>query len=213
MTNNKRVALVTGGNRGIGLEVCKQLGRKGLKIFLGSRDLSLGQKAAEQLRAEGLDVTSVQVDVSDDTSCDRVVELIRTQDIRLDVLVNNAGVLVDPRRHPPEQGVSSLLSTSIDVIRKSMEVNTYGAIRLIQRVVPLMTANGYGRIVNVSSGMGQLSDMNGGWPGYRISKVGLNAVTRIVADELQGKNILVNSACPGWVKTRMGGDEAERSPE
>jgi NAD(P)-dependent dehydrogenase (short-subunit alcohol dehydrogenase family) len=94
-----------------------------------------------------------------------------------------------------------------------MEVNTYGAIRLIQRVVPLMTANGYGRIVNVSSGMGQLSDMNGGWPGYRISKVGLNAVTRIVADELQGKNILVNSACPGWVKTRMGGDEAERSPE
>jgi len=94
-----------------------------------------------------------------------------------------------------------------------METNTYGAIRMIQRFVPLMKQQNYGRIVNLSSGMGQLSEMNGGWPGYRLSKTALNAVTRIVADVLQGLNILINSVCPGWVKTDMGSPDAELSVE
>ena len=131
---------------------------------------------------------------------------------RLDVLVNNAGILLDPPRHPPDAEGASIFNTKLDTIRGSLEANTFGALRLAQKFVPLMVKNGYGRVVNLSSGMGQLSDMNGGWPGYRISKVALNAVTRIFADETKGTNILVNSVCPGWVRTDMGGQEAELSP-
>jgi len=212
MTQVQRLALVTGGNRGIGYEVCRQLAVKGLRVLLGSRDLAAGEMAAAQLRTEKFEVTSVQTDVSDDASCDRLLAEIKNQYGRLDVLINNAGILADPARHPPDRDAASILITPLEVIRKSMEVNAYGAIRLAQRFAPLMVAHGYGRIVNVSSGMGQLADMNGGWPGYRVSKVALNAVTRILADELQGKNILVNSACPGWVQTRMGGDDADLAP-
>jgi NAD(P)-dependent dehydrogenase (short-subunit alcohol dehydrogenase family) len=179
---------------------------------MGSRDINAGQNAAQHLRSEGLDVTAIQVDVSDDQSCDQLLAQISKEHGIVNVLVNNAGILADPARHPPDREAASILNVSLDVIRNSMEVNTYGAIRLIQRLLPLMMANGYGRIVNVSSGMGQLADMNGGWPGYRISKVGLNAVTRIVADETTGTNVLVNSVCPGWVRTDMGGPEAELSP-
>lgn len=128
-------------------------------------------------------------------------------------MINNAGVLLDNSRHPPDPEGVSLFRTNLDIIRASMETNTYGAIRMIQRFVPLMKQQNYGRIVNLSSGMGQLSEMNGGWPGYRLSKTALNAVTRIVADVLQGLNILINSVCPGWVKTDMGSPDAELSVE
>ena len=212
MIQVQRLALVTGGNRGIGYEVCRQLAMKGLRVLLGSRDLPAGEAAASQLQAEWLDVTAVQIDVGDDANCDRLLTEINNQHGRLDVLINNAGILADPARHPPDRDAASILVTPLEVIRKSMEINAYGAIRLAQRFAPLMVAQGYGRIVNVSSGMGQLSDMNGGWPGYRVSKVALNAVTRILADELHGRNVLVNSACPGWVQTRMGGGDAELSP-
>jgi NAD(P)-dependent dehydrogenase (short-subunit alcohol dehydrogenase family) len=179
---------------------------------MGSRDINAGQEAARHLRSEGLDITAIQVDVSDDQSCDQLLAHISKEFGIVNVLVNNAGILADPARHPPDREAASILNVPIDVIRTSMEVNTYGAIRLIQRLLPLMMVNGYGRIVNVSSGMGQLAEMNGGWPGYRISKVGLNAVTRIVADETAGTNVLVNSVCPGWVRTDMGSPEAELSP-
>ena len=204
MTHQNRIALVTGANRGIGLEVSKQLSRKGYQILLGCRDLTEGRKALSQFDATA-QITPVSIDVSNDASCDALMKTLKTTVDHIDVLVNNAGVLVEPQ--------PGLLSCPLSAIQESIDVNTYGAIRLTQRLLPMMLAANYGRIVNVSSGMGQLTDMNGGWPGYRISKTALNAVTRIFADELQGKNILVNSVCPGWVKTRMGGEEAERTPE
>ena len=117
------------------------------------------------------------------------------------MLVNNAGVLLDPRG-------SRFLDSKLDTYRDTLETNFFGPLQLAQAVVPLMKANRYGRIVNLSSGMGQLDEMGSGTPAYRISKTALNALTRILAAEFRGSNILVNSMCPGWVKTGMGGDHA-----
>ena len=207
-----RVALVTGGNRGIGLEVCRQLGRQGYCVLLGARDLSKGKAAADLLSSEGLNVKPLKLDVTSESDAVGAYNFVVGAFGRLDVLVNNAGVLLDPPRHPPDAEGASIFNAKLDTIRSSLEANTFGALRLAQKFVPLMVKNGYGRVVNLSSGMGQLSDMNGGWPGYRISKVALNAVTRIFADETKGTNVLVNSVCPGWVRTDMGGQEAELSP-
>lgn len=208
----KRVALVTGGNRGIGLEVCRQLGRQGYTVLLGSRDITKGKAAADLLRTEGLNVSPLKLDVTSESDVASAYNYVVGAFGRLDVLVNNAGVLLDPPRHPPDAEGASIFNAKLDTIRGSLEANTFGALRLAQKFVPLMVKNGYGRVVNLSSGMGQLSDMNGGWPGYRISKVALNAVTRIFADETKGSNVLINSVCPGWVRTEMGGQEAELSP-
>ena len=131
---------------------------------------------------------------------------------RVDILVNNAGVFPD-RQGVENGGKTSVLYASADTLRTAMETNVYGALRLAQELVPLMKQQRYGRIVNVSSGMGQLSDMEGHSPGYRISKTALNALTRILAAETKEDNILVNCICPGWVRTEMGGPDAERSPE
>lgn len=209
-----RVALVTGANRGIGLEVCRQLAQKNIQVILSSRNSAQGLSAQQQLKDEHLKVEYTQLDVTQQEGVDATYQFVTKIFGRLDILVNNAGALLDPPRHPPDfndQASVSLFQSNLDVIRNSMETNTYGAIRLIQKFVPLMKKNGYGRIVNISSGMGQLAEMNGGWPGYRLSKTALNAITRIAADELQGTNILVNSICPGWVKTNMGGPDAELS--
>ena len=129
---------------------------------------------------------------------------------RLDVLVNNAGVFLDPM--PPEDpSASSVFRADIATVRYSMETNAYGPLRLCQALIPLM--RGRGRVVNVSSGMGQLSEMNGCCPGYRFSKAAINVLTRILADELRDTRIKVNSVCPGWVRTEMGGPNADRSVE
>lgn len=210
--NEKRVALVTGANKGIGFEVCRQLGVAGYRILLGARNQAAGKAAAKTLKKEGLEVEFIKLDVTSDEDVAAAQSKIEKQYGRIDILVNNAGVLLDPPRHPPDTEGASIFNAKLDTIRRSLETNTFGAIRLSQALVPLMKKNSYGRIVNISSGMGQLSDMNGGWPGYRISKAALNVVTRILADELTGTNILVNSVCPGWVRTSMGGEEAELSP-
>lgn len=212
MNTTKRVALVTGANKGIGLEVCRQLAKMGHQIILGARNIEKGQTAARMLQNEGLSVHAYKIDVTSESDIGGIKDFIVRTYGRLDVLVNNAGVLLDPPRHPPDAEGASIFNTKLDTIRASLESNTFGALQLCQNLVPLMTKNGYGRVVNVSSGMGQLSDMNGGWPGYRISKVALNAVTRIVADETQSSNVLVNSVCPGWVRTEMGGQDADLSP-
>lgn len=212
MAPTNRVALVTGANKGIGFEVCRQLGRMGIHVVLGARDLTKGQEAAMCLRAEGLMITCQQLDVTSQKDIESTFDYISGTFGRLDILVNNAGILLDPPRHPPDAEGASVFNAKLDTIRGSLETNTFGALLLCQKFVPLMMKNGYGRVVNLSSGMGQLSDMNGGWPGYRISKVALNAVTRIFADETAGKNVLINSVCPGWVRTDMGGQEADRSP-
>jgi NAD(P)-dependent dehydrogenase (short-subunit alcohol dehydrogenase family) len=124
---------------------------------------------------------------------------------RIDVLVNNAGVMLDPRG-------SRFLDSKLDTYRDTLETNFFGPLQLAQSVVQLMKANRYGRIINVSSELGQLEEMGAGTPAYRISKTALNALTRILAAEFRESNILVNSMCPGWVKTGIGGDHAPRTP-
>ncbi|MGD0165952.1 MAG: SDR family NAD(P)-dependent oxidoreductase [Gaiellaceae bacterium] len=197
-----RVALVTGGNRGIGFEVCHQLGRLGYSVLLGARDLTQGEKAAGSLRGEGLNVASLKLDVTSEEDVERLAELER-----VDALVNNAGIAPD-RAHPD----TSALHVPAGLVRLGFETNTLGPYRVCQQIVPIMQRHGYGRIVNVATGMAQLAEMNGRSPGYRLSKTALNALTRVLADELRGMNILVNSVDPGWVKTDIGGRSAPLSP-
>ena len=197
------VALVTGGARGIGFEVCRQLGRLGYEVLLGARDLARGEEAERTLRGEGLNVTPLKLDVTSEEDINRLGELVR-----VDALVNNAAVAPD-RAHPD----TSALQIPAELVRLGFEVNTLGPYRICQQVVPIMQRQGYGRVVNVSTGMAQLAEMNGHSPGYRLSKTALNALTRVLADELKGTNILVNSVDPGWVKTDMGGPGAVLSTE
>ncbi|MBD2449973.1 SDR family oxidoreductase [Nostoc sp. FACHB-152] len=208
MNTSQKVAVVTGGNRGLGFEASRQLAKQGYKVILTSRDEGKGKAAANKLQAEGLDVISYPLDVTSDDSSRNLAEFIRQQFGKLDVLVNNAAIYIDA-----QSGNNSILDTKIETLQTTIDTNVYGVVRVTQALIPLMKEQNYGRIVNVSSGMGQLTDMEGGSPGYRISKTALNAVTRIFASELRGTNILVNSVCPGWVKTDMGGANAPRTPE
>ncbi len=210
MNTARNIAVVTGANRGLGLETCRQLAQRGLRVILTSRDPGRGQAARDGLRAKGQEITFHPLDVTDAGSVDRLREFILHEYGRVDVLVNNAGVFLDPIGGS-EPSASSVFRSDIDTVRTTMETNLYGPLRLCQSLLPLM--QGSGRVVNVSSGMGQLSEMNGGCPGYRFSKTALNALTRIMADELQNTRIKVNSVCPGWVRTDMGGPNATRSVE
>jgi len=203
----RRVALVSGGNRGIGLEVVRQLGKLGMIAVLGSRDPDKGATAAGRLASVGVEAPVVALDVTDAGSIASAVADVVERFGRIDVLVNNAGIALDGSRSP----VSSVLEVSPEVVARTLDANTLGPLRLIQAVVPAMQARGYGRIVNVSSGLGQISAMGGSWPGYRMSKAALNALTRIVAAEVDSANIKVNAVSPGWVRTDMGGQEAPRS--
>jgi NAD(P)-dependent dehydrogenase (short-subunit alcohol dehydrogenase family) len=204
-----RVALVTGANRGIGLEIVRQLGRLGVLAVIGSRNVEKGLEAAENLRSEGLEVPVVALDVDNEQSPAEAVAEVQRLYGRCDVLVNNAGILIDG----PGKFEASLFDLKSDILRQTFETNVLGAVRLIQAVAPLMRAQNYGRIVNISSGAGQLTDMGMGYPAYRMSKAALNALTRITATELAHNNVKVNSCCPGWVRTDMGGATATRSVE
>jgi NAD(P)-dependent dehydrogenase (short-subunit alcohol dehydrogenase family) len=197
----ERVALVSGGNRGLGREVARRLAADGYAVVIGARDLEKGRAAAAEL---GEKVGACRLDVSDPQSMESCIREIDERHGRLDVLVNNAGV---------EGGGWRTDATDVDLneVRDTLETNLFGAWRLTQLALPLMRRNSYGRVVNLSSGMGQLSDMGGHAPSYRLSKVGLNALTRMLAAELGDENILVNSCCPGWVRTDMGGPSANRS--
>jgi NAD(P)-dependent dehydrogenase (short-subunit alcohol dehydrogenase family) len=205
-----RTALVTGANRGLGLETARQLARLGYRVLLAARDLGKAEAAARRLREEGLDVLPFELDVSSDASCTRLAEIGA-----VDALVNNAGVMLESDENPLAAGLlsQSALDVAPGLLRETLETNTLGAYRVIQALAPGMRERGYGRIVNVSSGLGQLNDMGGGYPAYRVSKTALNALTRIFAAELGGTGVHVNSVCPGWVKTDMGGPGARLSPE
>ena len=202
MAENCRVALVSGGNRGIGLEIVRQLAERGLTVVLGSRDGEQGRAAAAGLSGS---VVVRQLDVADPESVDRLSRSVEEEFGRLDVLVNNAGITNDEG----QRGVDA----DLERVREALETNLLGAWRLCEAAIPLMRRHGYGRIVNISTGMAALEDMGGGSPGYRVSKTGLNALTRILASELRGSGILVNSVCPGWVQTDMGGSSAPRPVE
>jgi NAD(P)-dependent dehydrogenase (short-subunit alcohol dehydrogenase family) len=204
---DKRVAVVTGANRGIGFETCRQLARHGgIQVVLTSRDETKGGTAAKQLRDEGLAVEFHGLDVTSEQSVKTFAGWLEGACKRCDILVNNAGVMLDPRS-------SRVLDSKVKTYHDALETNLIGPLMMIQALAPLMKKNGYGRIVNVSSGQGQLSDMGVGTPAYRVSKTALNALTRTLAAELKGSGILVNTMCPGWVKTDMGGAGAPRTVE
>jgi NAD(P)-dependent dehydrogenase (short-subunit alcohol dehydrogenase family) len=193
-----RVALVTGANRGIGREVAHQLAQRGYEVLLGARDeVKAADAAAEIAASTGARVSGVALDVADPASIAAAVAKVQAEPGRLDVLVNNAGVGLD-------FGVSGT-EPDFAVMQQTLETNFFGAYRLTVGLLALLRASAHPRIVNVSSGMGGVSEMGGWSPGYRVSKAALNAMTRILSTELAPEGFLVNSACPGFVKTDMGG--------
>jgi NAD(P)-dependent dehydrogenase (short-subunit alcohol dehydrogenase family) len=193
----RRVALVSGANRGIGAEIARQLAEEhGFLVLAGSRDPSKVEET-DSIRA-------IELDVADQGSIDAARERIEADPGRLDALVNNAGVYGEP------VGVADY---DLDDAHEVLETNTFGPWRLIQAFLPLLRRSDQPRIVNMSSGAGQLSDMDGGRAAYRVSKTGLNALTRALAADERGSGILVNNMCPGWVRTDMGGSAATKSVE
>ena len=201
----QRIALVTGGNRGIGLELCRQLGQQRIRVLLGSRDLAKGVAAASELKANGLPVEPRQLDVANVQSIRECMNWVRREIGRLDILVNNAGIMVEEDDADPLE--------EIEIVRDTMQANVYGPLLLSRLAIPIMKTRRYGRIVNLSSGMGSLSEMGAGYIAYRMSKAGINVVTRVLAAETEGMGILINSVDPGWVRTAMGGKGATRSVE
>jgi NAD(P)-dependent dehydrogenase (short-subunit alcohol dehydrogenase family) len=205
MSIQSKIALVTGGNRGIGYAACRQLADAGMQVILASRDAKKGETAANKLRTNTRSISSYPLDVTDPASVDRIRNYVLREYGRLDVLVNNAAVYLD-------DGVS-VFDVEIEVVRQTMETNLYGPLYLCRAFVPLMRKQGYGRVVNVSSESGQLTSMGGYTAAYAMSKTALNALTRIVAAEARGGDIKVNTMCPGWVQTDMGGKNAPRTPD
>ena len=185
--------LVTGANRGIGLATSRHLAETGMRVLLGARDPLKGKAAAEALAGDGVKVEAVVLDVTDA----RTIYALRDRLSAVDVLVNNAGIDYDTDE--------TVLTADLKRVRKIFETNLFGAWGLAQAVAPGMRNRRWGRIVNVSSGAGSLATMERGAPGYSASKAALNALTRLLAAELSGTGVLVNSVCPGWVATDMGG--------
>ena len=199
----KRVALITGANRGVGFEICRQLGTAGYTVVLTARDPEKGARALRALRKEGLEPCFHELDVTDPAAVRQVAAFVARELGRLDALVNNAAIAIDP--------LALLATVDPDVMRRTLETNLFGALACCQAFLPIMKQQGYGRIVNVSSGRGSFSRMGAGGPCYRISKTALNALTVILADEVKETNILVNAMTTGWVRTRLGGLKAPRS--
>lgn len=208
-----RIALVTGANRGIGFEIARQLLapaiQPAIKVVIGCRDDAKGRAAAARLSDAGADVAAVQLDVTSPDSIADAVATIENQHGPIDILINNAAVLIDG----PGGFAASLFDMTDETARQTFETNVLGPARLIKAVVPGMRQRGFGRVVNVSSRAGQLTGMGSGFPAYRMSKTALNALTRIAAAEASHPKILINAMCPGWCRTDMGGAGAARSPE
>ena len=201
MSTEPRVAVVTGGNRGIGLEICRQLAGLGYHVVLAARDAGRAAERAAELDASCPgEVTSVRLDVADDGSVQAAFGEIRERHDRIDVLVNNAGIAVDGPDHRPS-------APDLARVRRTLETNLLGAWRCCAEAVPSMRERGYGRIVNLSSTMASLElTRTPTSPAYRISKTGLNMLTRTLAHEFEGTGILVNAASPGYTRTDMSPD-------
>jgi len=206
MTEKKKTAVVTGANRGIGLEIARQLAGLGIRVCATCRDETVGKAAQQTLKAEGLELEFRVMDVTNRAGVMALAADLLEQHGQVDILVNNAGIALDKWR--------SALELDPQLIRQTMEVNFIGALNCCQAFVPAMRERGYGRVVNLSSQMGSLEKMTGFLLAYRASKTALNALTRCLADELkETPDVLINSMCPGWVRTSLGGENAIRSVE
>ncbi len=201
MMDNK-VALVTGGNRGIGFEICRQLGKAGFLVILAARDEQKGNDAAKKLREEGLNVSFELLEVGNEKSTNDLAQIIKQKYNRLDVLVNNAGVL------PNSNNIETAL---IGEVKQVFDTNFFGVILLVQAFLPMLKSADEARIINIASGMGAFNEMWAGHLAYRTSKTALNGLTMVLSKDLANTNIKVNSMCPGWVQTDMGGMSAPRS--
>jgi NAD(P)-dependent dehydrogenase (short-subunit alcohol dehydrogenase family) len=212
-TKEKKVALVTGANRGIGYAIAHQLAQKDVVVIVGARDMERGATATEKLQSLGFEAHFIRLDVTQATSIQAAVGKIKDDFRRLDILVNNAGISIDAQ--------TDILSLDPAIFRNTLETNAFGPLMLTQACVPIMKANQYGRIVNLASTLGSLTEIARPdspyssvlAPAYRLSKTLLNGITVLAARELRGSNILVNSVCPGWVRTDMGGNQAPLTPE
>ncbi|MCY3003077.1 MAG: SDR family NAD(P)-dependent oxidoreductase [Planctomycetota bacterium] len=198
----RRTALVTGANRGIGLATARALARAGLAVVVSARRESDAAEAAASLRAEGLDARPEALDVSDERSVRNCAGRLASAGIPIDVLVNNGAVLHE----------GDLLGLESRLWRASFDINALGPIWTARAFVPAMLTRGYGRIVNVSSGWGAFSEGLDGPASYSVTKAALNAATVVLARSLTG-DVKANACCPGWVRTRMGGAEADLSPD
>ncbi len=200
MAKSDPVVVVTGGNRGIGLEICRQLAGRGAQVVLTARKSEAGQEAIRALAAQKLAAQFFALEVTSAEQVENLRDFLERTFGRLDVLINNAGMISKDDR--------AGLTIPLQSVRTTLETNTLAPLHLAQVLAPLLKRSSAARIINVSSGMGSLTEMQSGYPAYRISKAALNAVTRILAAELPG--VAVNSVCPGWVRTDMGGPNAER---
>jgi NAD(P)-dependent dehydrogenase (short-subunit alcohol dehydrogenase family) len=199
-----KTTLVTGANKGIGREVARQLAAKGFHVFVGARNAKAGRKAAEEIAKQAGKTTFLEIDVADNDSVTTAAREFSNTEHHLDVLVNNAGIIVG--------GDSAILEISDDLFRNTLETNTLGALRVTRAFAPLLRKSKEPRVINVSSSGGQLTGGADGWaPAYCISKTALNGVTVQLAAALP--KFAVNSVCPGWVRTEMGGENASRSVE
>ena len=206
----QKLAVVTGAARGLGLAVARDLAAAGCQVLMVGRHAEAIEDAARQLCASGHDVLAHTADVTDAGAVAALAARLRREFGRADILVNNAGVFLE-RKDFAQPQAASVLVVDPELAAAAYAGNALAPLRLIQAIVPLMRENAWGRIVNVSSTMGQLSAMGGSWPAYRMSKAALNALTRLTAAELENSPIKVNSVCPGWCRTAMGGQDATRS--
>ena len=194
--------LITGANKGIGHEVARELAAKGFHVFVGARNAKAGRKAAKEIAKQSGNATFLGIDVADNDSVTTAAHEFSNAEHHLDVLVNNAGIIVD--------GDDEILEISDELLRETLETNALGALRVTRAFAPLLRKSKAPRVINVSSGSGQLTDGADGWaPAYSISKTALNGVTVQLAAALP--KFAVNSVCPGWVRTEMGGENASRS--
>jgi NAD(P)-dependent dehydrogenase (short-subunit alcohol dehydrogenase family) len=200
MTN--KYALITGGNRGIGFAIAQGLITQGYDVIITARSIDVATNAAETL---GANATPLELDVSDDHSITQAIEILNQKIDRLDVLINNAGIY-------PDKQVDSL-TISRELLNAAMQTNTFGPIRLVQTCLPLLEKSSDARVINLSSGMGEIDSLTTTATSYSLSKLALNGATIMLAQSLKSKNIAINAMCPGWVRTDMGGGSAPRSPE
>lgn len=198
-----KIALVTGGNRGIGFAITQGLLQKGYQVIITSRSLDKAKQAAEKLNSSN--IIPIELDVADDNSINKALQTIQQKVNHLDVLINNAGIY-------PDEGVN-ILTIDRELLVTTLNTNTFGAIRMVQEFLPLLKKSSDARVVNVSSGFGEINGLSADYPSYCLSKLALNGVTIMLAQTLRSQNIAVNAICPGWVKTDMGGDSAPRTPE